>query len=66
MTKRITFQRRHYVAIADAIATCRKLPLDSANEAFGDLVEELVGTFKRDNPKFRPDQFRDAAKGGAQ
>lgn len=48
--------RKDYEAVAEAIAKTQFRFVDGANE----LIESLIGVFRRDNPRFNPDKFRAA------
>jgi hypothetical protein len=49
-TPRPLFQRRHYVALAEAIRLTIQLPHDRPEECMGDLIEALCDRFALDNP----------------
>lgn len=58
--KRNLFARRHYVALAQAIARVRALPHDCPAEVLRDVQKEIPDLLARDNPEFRADTFRAA------
>lgn len=53
-----TFQHRHYVAIADHIATNMQ-----EWEAKDDIVAQFAMLFAKDNPRFDRERFMAAASG---
>lgn len=60
------FQRRHYQALADTLASVRRDALADADlftvDTCDRFTEILVSRFRRDNPRFQPDRFREACK----
>lgn len=54
------YARRHYESLADLlraqVATCDLFSRAEINQ----LVDRLIVLFERDNPRFKPDQFRKA------
>ena len=63
------FARRHYQAVADTI---KKSPVYTGGDTYQTmlsvqqmqcLIERFVETFAADNPRFKPERFRDACGG---
>ena len=50
--------RKHYVAIAQAIAMARRL--DDKDAAISCIIGALISLFKRDNANFDAARFREA------
>ena len=63
---RVTFQRRHYEAIADIIAKAKHRPNDTPAECLADLEQDFADLFAADNGNFRPGQFHQACDRGSQ
>jgi hypothetical protein len=59
--KHPAFARRHYRVVAAIIARAKARPNDSAEEAIGDIEQDLADAFARDNSKFRRTTFHGAA-----
>jgi hypothetical protein len=57
MATRVTFQRRHYKAMADVILRARKRPNPNITEAISDIEEDLADLFARDNGRFDRGRF---------
>lgn len=62
------YQRRHYTEIAGIIADLRLTAIDRGDlfmlETVDQFRDRLCETFKRDNPRFKPDRFRLACENG--
>jgi hypothetical protein len=52
-----TFQRRHYVALAEIVRVAKLRPNDSPAEAITDLQEDLADFLAANNPSFDRDRF---------
>lgn len=60
MSRRVRFQKRHYVVLASALKRAAARPNDSAQEAIADLRADLCDLFASDNPEFRRATFEAA------
>ena len=60
------FSARHYVAIAKIVRELHTTAIDSGDlylqASTEDFADRLIETFRRDNPRFAPDRFRQACR----
>jgi hypothetical protein len=53
------FERRHYIAIAEAFATTQPTIVDRKNQWLND-IDEVASMFLKDNPNFNWQKFQAA------
>ena len=61
MAQHPAFQRRHYTHVADLLRTMLDTRKDLFSRAdMAEIIDRFVDVFEDDNPRFKPDRFRQA------